>query len=280
MSCNRQFVARPKIDIERLYKGYLFGKQTVDQLSEQYGKSPRTIRRRLAEFKSRRIISSDKRVVVLMDATYWGRRFGVVVMKDARTGKILWRKFITGKETLSDYREGVDWLVEHEFIIEGIVCDGLRGMFSQFSDYRVQMCQFHQVQIVKRYLTSKPDLESSKELLLIAKMLCHTDKDSFTGVFEQWCGRWSDFLKERTKDKRTGKSRYTHGKLRSAYLSIKRNMVYLWTWYDNPEIGIPNTNNALEGKFADLKNKLRNHNGLSREHRKVFIDEYFRATFF
>lgn len=106
MSCNRQFVACPKIDIERLYKGYLFGKQTVDQLSEQYGKSPRTIRRRLAEFKSRRIISSDKRVVVLMDATYWGRRFGVVVMKDSRTGKILWRKFITGKETLSDYREG------------------------------------------------------------------------------------------------------------------------------------------------------------------------------
>jgi hypothetical protein len=278
-SCKRQFLGRKKIDTAQLYSDYLFGKQTVEQLSKQYKKSSSTIRRRLDEFRSKRIVSSDKYVVLLMDATYWGRGFGVVVMKDARTKKILWRKFINGKETLSDYKEGVDWLVSHQFVIEGIVCDGLRGMFSLFSVYRVQMCQFHQVQIVKRYLTSKPELEASKELLSIAKMLCHTDKESFMGIFEQWSDKWSGFLKERTKDRRTGKSRYTHGKLRSAYLSIKRNMPYLWTWYDNYEIGIPNTNNALEGKFTDLKTKLRNHNGLSREHRKVFIDEYFRATF-
>ena len=37
-------------------------------------------------------------------------------------------------------------------------------------------------------------------------------------------------------------------------------MPYLWTWYDNIDIGIPNTNNAIEGMFSDLKNKLRNYN--------------------
>lgn len=57
-------------------------------------------------------------------------------------------------------------------------------------------------------------------------------------------------------------------------------MPYLWTWYDYIEFGIPNTNNALEGKFMDLKTKLRNHNGLPREHNKVFIDEYFGMIFF
>lgn len=143
----------------------------------------------------------------------------------------------------------------------------------------VQMCQFHQVQIVKRYLTQSPELEASKELLSIIKMLCHTDKESFMGIFDQWCNKWSNFLKERVRDKRTGKSHYVHRRLRSAYLSIKRNMPYLGCWYDNYEIGIPNTNNGLEGKFTDLKSKLRNHNGLSKEHRKVFIDEYFKATF-
>jgi hypothetical protein len=56
-------------------------------------------------------------------------------------------------------------------------------------------------------------------------------------------------------------------------------MKYLWTFYDKAELGIPNTNNALEGLFTDLKTKLRNHNGLSKEHRKVFIDEYFKSTF-
>ena len=75
------------------------------------------------------------------------------------------------------------------------------------------------------------------------------------------------------------KSNHTHRRLRSTYLSIRCNMPYLWTWYDHIEVGIPNTNNALEGQFTDLKTKLRNHNGLSEERRKKFIDEYFRAFF-
>lgn len=214
-----------------------------------------------------------------MDTTYWGRNNGVVVMKDALSHKILWRKFIRKKETLADYQEGVEWLLEHKFEILGIVCDGLRGMFQQFSKYKVQMCQFHQVQIVRRYLTEEPELEASKELLKIIKQLCHTDKESFIGAFKDWRDKWAYFLEERSVDPKTGKSRYTHKRLRSAYLSIKRNMPYLWIWYDNIEIGIPNTNNALEGQFSDLKTKLRNHNGLSRRHKEIFIDEYFKATF-
>lgn len=65
----------------------------------------------------------------------------------------------------------------------------------------------------------------------------------------------------------------------SAYLSLKRNMPYSWTWYDHIEKGIPNTNNSLEGQFANLKTKLRNHNGLSMGKRRLFIDQYFKASF-
>jgi hypothetical protein len=214
----------------------------------------------------------------LIDATYWGRNFGVVVFKDWRTKRVLWRKFVR-YETLADYQEGINWLESYDFKIEGIVCDGLRGMFQLLSRYRVQMCQYHQLRIVQRYLTRNPELPASIELLSIANMLCRTDKECFVGAFEQWGQRWEAFLKERTLDKRTGKSRYVHKRLRSAYLSLKRNMTYLWTWYDSREIGIPNTNNSLEGMFTDLKTKLRNHPGLSKERRKKFIDEYFKETF-
>lgn len=214
-----------------------------------------------------------------MDTVYWGHNFGVVVMKDSRTGKILWRKFIRQKETLADYQEGVDWLLSNGFNIGGIVCDGLRGMFQMFSQYRIQVCQFHQVSIIKRYLTQNPELQASKELLQLSYLLCRTDKDSFIGALNEWFDRWSVFLKERSIDPKTGKSHYTHRRVRSAYLSLKRNMPYLWTWYDNPDVGIPNTNNGLEGKFADLKSKLRNHNGMSIRHRMVFIDEYFKETY-
>ena len=278
-SCCRQFSDRKVIDSHRLWSDYVHGKQTLKQLSERYGISHDTITRRLNTIRPPRLVSSSKQVVVLMDATYWGWRFGVVVFKDIRIGKVLWRKFIRTKETLADYQEGVNWLEEHRFVIDGIVCDGLRGMFQLMNRYRVQLCQFHQIKIVRKYLTRRPELPASRELLELVKLMAHTDKESFEGAFGDWYERWSDFLKERSRDPVTGKSRYTHRNLRSAYLSIKRNMPYLWTWYDHLVIGIPNTNNALEGMFTDLKSKLRNHNGLSKERRKRFIDEYFRATF-
>lgn len=100
---------------------------------------------------------------------------------------------------------------------------GLRwasGVFEMLSKYKVQMCQFRQVKIVKKYLTSRPTLEASKELLAIAKFMCKTDKKGFVGVFEAWAIRWEEFLKERAKDHHTGKTHYTHRKLSSAYLSI------------------------------------------------------------
>jgi len=144
-----------------------------------------------------------------MDATYWGWRFGVVVFKDSKTKKILWHKYIRKKETLSDYQEGVEWLKSHGFRIEGIVCDGLRGMFSLLSSYPVQMCQFHQISRVRHYLTKSPELTASKELFSIVKMMTHTDKESFIGLFLSWESKWSDFLKERSFEKKTGKTHTT-----------------------------------------------------------------------
>jgi hypothetical protein len=74
----------------------------------------------------------------------------------------------------------------------------------------------------------------------LVNMLSHTDKESFTGLFASWSDKWFDFLKERSTDPKTHKTDYTHKRLRSAYLSLKRNMPYLWTWYDHIELRIPN----------------------------------------
>ena len=45
-----------------------------------------------------------------MDATYWGRNFGVLLIVDAYRKRLLWRKFLDKKETISDYLEGIEWL--------------------------------------------------------------------------------------------------------------------------------------------------------------------------
>ncbi len=183
------------------------------------------------------------------------------------------------KETRTDYAEGICWLREHGFRIHGVVCDGLKGLPQMLASYKVQLCQFHQVKTVKTKLTSRPKTAAGRELREISLMLCHTDKESFAGALDEWYSRWGEYLKERSIEAKTGRRIYTHKNLRSAYFSLKRNMKWLWTFYDFPECGIPNTNNGIEALFTDLKTKLRVHCGLSKRNRRVFIDKFFKRSF-
>ena len=252
------------------------GKQTLSEIAERHGLSVSTVQRRMREVYTTRIVSKYKEVVILMDATYWGRNFGVLLIVDAYRKRLLWRKFLDKKETIADYLEGIEWLKEHGFTILGIVCDGLRGLAQSLTRYRVQYCQFHQVKTVDEYLTKNPQTDAGKQLQKIAHLLCHTDKESFVGMLEMWYARWGEWLKQRSLDRKTGKKTYTHCRVRSAYFSMKRNMKWLWTYYDFSDVPMPNTNNILEAINLDLKTKLRVHNGMNRRHRKLFIDEYFR----
>ena len=67
-------------------------------------------------------------VVVLMDTTYWGRDFGVVVLMDASDSRVLWFKFIYRKERLDDYREGLDCLKASGMEVKAVVSDGFTGL--------------------------------------------------------------------------------------------------------------------------------------------------------
>jgi len=67
-----------------------------------------------------------------------------------------------------------------------------------------------------------------------------TDRESFEGALNEWGQKWESFLNERTQNEKTGKSHYTHKRLRSAYRSLKTNLPWLFTWYDNIELNIPN----------------------------------------
>ena len=211
-----------------------------------------------------------------MDTTYWVDNFGVMVFKDSRTKENL-LKYYVKYETNAQYKKGIEELKSKGFIIDGIVCDGRRGLLQSFLKIPVQMCQFHQAAIVRRYITKDPRMPAAKELMDIVRMMKQTDKESFEGALQLWRIEWNLFLNERTFNQITGKSHYTHKRLRSAIRSLETNLPWLFTWYDNIELEIPSTNNSLEGHFADLKNKLRNHNGLSLARKKKFIDGFLKA---
>lgn len=236
----------------------------------------RTIQRRLDKVEVKQIFHKPKESIILMDTTYFGREFGVMVFKNTKGQHLYWR--FVKYETIAGYVEGINFLKSQGIRIKGIVCDGRKGLFHALQDYPVQMCQFHQMAIITRYITRKPKVQASIELKEIMHLLPQTDKESFFGVLDEWYCKWEDYINERSINPETGKSRYTHKRLRSAYKSLERNKPYLFTWYDNMDLGLPNTNNQLEGTFTDLKNKLRNHNGLSRKRKEKFINGFFKAS--
>jgi hypothetical protein len=207
---------------------------------------------------------------------YWGKGFGVTVFKDAISGKVLLKYYIKN-ETNDLYRKGIKELLKQGFEIVAIVCDGRRGLLHSFTNIPVQMCQFHQVAIIRRYITKSPIMLASIELKELVGILKHTDKESFEGGLNDWYNKWESFLNERTINPITNKSTYTHRRLRSAYRSLKTNLKWLFTWYDHIHLKIPNTTNTLEGQFSSLKNKMRNHNGLTLKRKQKFIDEFFKV---
>lgn len=210
-----------------------------------------------------------------MDTTYFGRCFGVMVFKDSITGQSLYKQYVKA-ETNALYLLGIEEIARRGIHIQSIICDGRKGLFQLFGNIPMQYCQFHQVKTIRTYLTKNPKMQASKELWELTLMLASTDKESFTGGLNDWYNKWNEFLNERKIDEK-GKKRYIHKKLRSAYRSLKTNLPWLFTWYDNLSLNIPNTTNAIDGHFADLKNKLRNHNGLSIARKKKFMDEFFKA---
>lgn len=198
-----------------------------------------------------------------------------MVFKDSLTCQILLKKYVKN-ETNKLYFSGIEEITRRGITVQSIICDGRKGLLQLFGDVPVQMCNFHQVAIIRRYLTKKPKMQASTELWDHVLLMTRTDRESFEGGLADWYNKWEDFLNERKLDSK-GKNRYIHKKLRSAYRSLKTNLPWLFTWYDNPGLNMPNTTNAIDGHFSDLKNKLRNHNGLSMERKKKFIDEFLKA---
>ncbi len=260
--CGKQFLGGNRLHNDDLWEEYMLRKQTYAQLAKKYNCCIKTIQRRIDAVKVNNNRKEPRKIVVLMDTTYWGRGFGVMLFKDGLTKENL-LKYYVKNERNALYVQGINELKSMRFQIMGIVCDGRKGLIQSFKNTPVQMCQFHQSAIIRKYLTKKPKLKAAQELMEVVDLMKKTDKESFEGALELWFDKWKEFLNERTINPITSKSFYTHKRLRSAYRSLKNN--------------IPNTTNAIDGHFADLKNKLRMHNGLNKERKMKFIDGFLKV---
>lgn len=251
---------------EDIWRDYSVWKQTYSELSTQYKMSVRNIQRRLNSYMLPKKVFIPRPIVLLIDTTYFGD-IGVMAFKDALDKKIIHCRLVMN-ENLSDYKLWVRELQDEWWTIEGIVCDGKKWLLGWFGDIPTQMCQFHQVAIIRRYVTKTPKIEANKDLKSLGELLTRTDKESFEYFLDSYWETYKDFLKEKSMWS-DGKLHYTHKKTRSAYFSLRRNLQYLFVWYNRPwKLVIPNTTNWLEWYFSHLKSKVRIHRWLKKE-RKI-----------
>jgi len=177
------------------------------------------------------------------------------------------------KEAYSLLREHI---VKRGFCITAAVLDGRTGISRVFLDIPVQICQFHQMRIVKRKLTLRPETAAGQELLSIALKLAKTNQENLERELGEWHKKYQEFLNEKTYTIGCRNWSYTHRRVRSAYLSLRRNMPYLFTYQRYPELHIPNTTNSLDGYFSRLKNLFSAHRGKSRERIRKIAREILR----
>jgi len=265
---------------KHLWEDYVFHKQTVRELAEQYEVNRRFVRRYLHEYVPPQKIHEARPVHLVVDATYFGERvegtsWCVVVARDHELGEDLVWEF-AGAESTSVYRALRDELETLGYTIGSVTGDGFGGIRSAFRGIPYQMCHVHMERIVVRGTTKNPQTEAGQVLLALVRTLHNTTKKTFTKRLQLYFAMYGEFLNEMTTNPSTGERYRTHKNLRSAAMSLLRFTPYLFTCSANTHIA--KTTNSLEGHFSHINEILAIHRGLSRQQKKTVIHSLLLAS--
>ena len=274
VQCNKTFQSkRRKVNkIRNLWNDYVWGKQNLKQIAKKESRSIEWVRN---QFDT--IIIAKKEVVpqttvIIVDTTFFGRTWGVCVFRAPHLKKnFCWQG--VDREIMSHYYYGRMILEEKGWKFTAAVVDGKRGMVKVFNDIPVQVCQFHQMKNVTRYITRKPETNHGKALRQVMLTLPSCNEKDFAKLLTDWKQTYQYVLTDKTYILGTNRWYFTHKKTRSAYYSMERNMPYLFTYLKYPELNIPNTTNSLDGFFTHLKDKVDIHHGLQKDRRYKVIEE-------
>ena len=261
---------------KQLWNEYVWGKQNLNQLAKKEQRSVEWVRTQLdcVEVKIPNI--KPHPVVVGTDTTFWGRHYGVCIFRIPSEGKNIWWTEVE-KEIMANYHYGRKILESKGWTFLGAVVDGRRGLTTVFKDIPVQICQFHQMKQVTKYLTRRPETLPGQELRKIMLTLPKSTEKEFTDLLDDWYKKWKEHINEKTHVLGTKHWYYTYKKVRSAYKSLEKNLPYLFTYLKYPELNIPNTTNSLDGFFSQMKAKLSVHRGQRKDRRFKVISELMKG---
>ncbi|WP_420801275.1 IS256 family transposase, variant Zn-binding type [Phocoenobacter skyensis] len=251
--CNKTFTFKKSLNSSQIWLDYTEGKQTYKQLAIKYNCSVRTIQRYVLKApKTPLNIPQNNKLNLMMDTTFFGRNFGVLVFMDTLSKKVIYHQIVTTEKNLY-YLLAMNKLREKGYIIQSITCDGRRGLLRDFLNTPAQLCQFHQIANVIRKLTRNPKSEAGKELKILVKTLKNSSKNEFYINLHYWYLKHKEYLNERSdKINEKGKYPFKHRNIRSAYRSLKYNMDYLFTFEKYPELNIEKQQIGLKVYLENL----------------------------
>ena len=215
--------------------------------------------------------------IIVADTTFWGRSYGVCVFRSWNLRRNLWWGEVAS-ELMAHSHYGRKILEDRGWTFTAAVIDGRRGLATVFKDIPVQACHFHQMKTVTKYLTRRPETYAGKALRALMLTLPHATESVFTAALAAWEKRYHSFITEKTYVTGTKHWHYTHKSVRSAYLSLFRNLQNLFTYQRDPELNIPNTTNTIDGYFAGVKKKVAQHHGLRKDRRFKVISELLNGS--
>jgi hypothetical protein len=250
-------------------------RQTINDLRKRYGKGKNWIRKTIDSSQVKRSATIPHQAVVcIFDATHIGEETLLAAREPNLKANLGWAWIPSEtKESYALLRSDIE---SRGFKLTAVVLDGRTGIPRVFEGLPVQICQFHQLQIVRRKLTLRPETEAGQTLRSIGFSISKRTEATLTSELTDWFKEYGDFINERSYTIGTKRWRYTHRRVRTAYNSLKKNLPYLYTYQKYPDLKIPNTTNSLDGYWSRLKNLLSAHRGKNKERIRKIATEILR----
>jgi len=278
-SCGKKFRSKRKAKVklvEDIFNDFVFGKQTIRELRNEYGLDKKTVRTFLGKHENKIKKHEPREIYLVVDATYFGKRkrgtsWGVILFGDYLKKENLWWKFVV-QERVTHYLEGKMFLEEKGYIIKSVTADGFLGLSTLFKGIPFQICQFHTKKMCIRHLTSNPQTEAGQVLLALVKILPKTNYIYFREILQKYIIRYAEVLNQKTFHPLGGWS-YTHDNIRSAIHTLSKYIDYLFTYEKDHKI--PKTTNTCEGYFSHVKDIVRIHRGIHRTLKEKVITRIF-----
>lgn len=238
--CGKRFQLerrRTKV-VSEIWNAYTQKKQTLEELSNVYKRSHVWLRKQLDSVSIPSANLEPQETVIVVDTTFWGRQYGVCVFRSWTLRKNIWWGEVQ-TEKVAHYHYARKMLEGRGWVFTAAVVDGRRGLANVFKDIPVQVCQFHQLQTVTKYLTRRPKTDAGQELRRLALTLTKTNETTFARGLEAYEAKWHHFLNEKTLVLGLNRSQYTHKNVRSALRSLKTNLTNLFSYQRYPLLNIP-----------------------------------------